>query len=149
MAAPIIERPKMRVVQTLTVSKTYRQWEDWAVGDVVIGKIVGKHKDNYGKTSPVILVDYCSFKGESAEKYMGKNLVLNSCANLANPLKEAGIINKDGDDVQLGKTIQVEYTGKYTLEKGPYKGKEGHDMQIQVVEVDDGSQVTESQDVDL
>lgn len=146
MSTPV-QRPKMRVVQTLTISKVYRGWDDYSVGDIVIGKIVGKHKDNYGKTSPVINVDYCSFKGESADKYMGKNLVLNSCANLANPLIEAKIISEDGTDIELGKTIQVEYTGKYTLVKGPFKGKEGHDMQIQIVESDDGSDLSE--DVDL
>lgn len=141
-----VERPKMRVVQNLTISKVYRAWEDYSVGDVVMGEIVGKHKDNYGKTSPVIKVSYCSFKTEDAAKYMGKNLVLNSCANLNNPLTEAKIISADGTDISTGKTIQVEYTGKYTLAKGPYKGKEGHDMQIQLLESDDES---ESEDVDL
>lgn len=139
-----VQRPKMRVVQTLTISKIYRGWDDYSVGDIVMGEIVGKNKDNYGKTSPVIRVDYCSFKGESADKYMGKNLVLNSCANLSNPLTEAKIMSADGTDIETGKTIQVEYTGKYTLTKGPFKGKEGHDMQIQVLEAD-----IESEDVDL
>ncbi len=150
----IIERPKMRVVETLSSAYSFKKWEDFSVGDIVVGKVVSSHKDMYHKLNPVIKVEYCSFKDGTAANYMGKELVLNSCANLANPLAKAGIVEMsivDGKKVitkiNKGQTIQVEYTGKYTLEKGLYKGKEGHDMKVELVELD--TDTTPAEDFDL
>ena len=50
--------------------------------------------------------------------------------------------------VKKGKTIQLEYVGKYMIEKGPYKNKEGHDMNILLVEPDTEA-TTPAEDFDL
>lgn len=125
----------------LTINKTYRKWEDFDMGDVVIGKVIGNHIDQYGKDCPVIEVLDAQFKKDSA-KFQGKNLVLNSCGMLSKAMKDA--------NVQLGELIQVEYKGTSNIEKGPFKGKDAHVMDIQIVEEDTGEEeLTEDDDSGL
>lgn len=119
-----------KVKKELTIQKTYRKWEDYQVGDMVLGELVGYHKDRYGKDCPIIKVEEAFFKDKKVgQSLIGKNLVLNSNGMLDKALKNGG--------VQIGDVIQVEYQGKNMMEKGPYKGKEAHAVGVQVMAEDD------------
>jgi hypothetical protein len=106
--------------------RTFRKWEDWEVGDILIGKYVSQGTDQYDKPSYVIEVYEAQFKDKKAAKVAsdGINLCLNSC----------GMLDKAMEGVEFGEVIQVEYTGTATIEKGKYKGKESHMMDVMVVE---------------
>jgi hypothetical protein len=130
---------KFVVKRKLTVQKTYRKWEDWDIGDIVIGEYQAVHKDQYGKDCPVIRVEDAFFKDKKVQKeVIGKNLVLN--AN--------GMLSKALEGIDLGEIIQVEYRGKSSIEKGPYKGKEAHLVQVDLVEEDDSDLADEDEDED-
>lgn len=128
---------KFVVKKQLTIQKTYRKWEDYDNGDIVIGELVAIHKDQYGKDCPVIKVEDAFFKDKKFQKEVeGKNLVLNANGMLSKALK----------DVPMGTVIQVEYRGTATIEKGPYKGKDAHVVQVDIVEEDDNDLVEEDED---
>lgn len=127
------ESEMTQVKRTFTVKKslggaqTYRKWEDYSEGDVVIGTYVGTHICQYKKTNYKIKVLDAQFEDfELAETLIGKTMVLNS----------AGSLDKQMEEVSEGDTIQMEYTGKMLLTKGPYAGKEAHTMSVSIVEVD-------------
>lgn len=104
--------------------KMYRKWEDYQVGDVVIGTYVDTHVDQYKKNCPVIEVVDAQFKDKTGSKYVGKNLVLNA----------AGMLNKAIEKAELGQMLQFTYNGTSTIEKGPYSGKDSHLIQTDLVE---------------
>ncbi len=112
--------------------KVYRKWSEYETGDVVVGKYIGTHKDQYDKVNMVLLVEDAYFKDGTGEDMVGKNLVINSC----------GTLDKAMEELAEGAMVQIEYTGTVKLEKGPYKGKEAHTMSIVEVEAD-------SEDMDL
>ena len=117
------------------LSKVYRPWDEYDVGDIVVGKYIGKHTDNYDKECFVIKVESAFWKDKKAQTNVeGKNLVLNS----------AGVLNKAMKDANEGEIIQVEYTGKSMMEKGKYAGKEAHTMQVDVME-----EASETSEADL
>lgn len=126
---------KFKTKQHLTISKMYRQFDDWETGDVVIGTIIGTHTDKYGHECPVIKVLDCQFK-KDAKMYMGKNLVINS----------TGKMRKNMPDIVLGVTIQVEYLGSNVMSKGKFSGKSAHDVDIQIVEEENESEDEVSSD---
>jgi hypothetical protein len=106
--------------------KMYRKWEEYEVGDVLIGRYVDTHTDQYKKVCPVIEVIDAQFKDKSGTKYIGKNLVLNA----------AGMLNKAIEKAEKGQLLQFTYNGQSTIEKGPYAGKESHLIQTDIVEED-------------
>jgi hypothetical protein len=119
---------KYAVKREVSGPKLFRKWDDFSSGDIVIGVYVGEHNDEtYGKTHRKIKVEDVYFKGEAPEKFIGKTLVLNS----------AGFLDKAFETIEVGEIVQVEYSGKSTIEKGPYKGKEGHSGMVNVVELED------------
>ncbi len=114
--------------QTLSGGKkVYRKWDEYEVGDVLIGKYVAIHTDQYKKECPVVEVLEAQFKDDSGDDLEGQQLVLNAC----------GMLNKALEDVAFGQLIQVTYNGKSTIEKGPYKDKEAHTMSVDIVELDE------------
>lgn len=118
--------------KSLTLSKVYRPWEEYAEGDFVVGKVVGFHKDNYDKKSVVVEVEEASFVDKKkAKEVTGKNLVLNSCGQLEKQI--------ENEEIQIGHILEVIYKGKSTIEKGKYKGKEAHVLEINLLEEDDGT----------
>jgi hypothetical protein len=134
---------KLVVKRSLTLQKSYRSWDEYTVGDIVVGEIVGWHEDNYGKKGPVVKVEEAFFKdAAAAKKATGQNLVLNSNGMLSNALKEGGI--EPGD---VGAIIQVEYQGKNKLTKGPYKGKDAHVVDVAIMGEEE--EVSEEDDGDL
>ncbi len=108
----------------LAGSQTYRKWSDYSEGDVVVGKFVGTHTDNYDKVNPKIKVIHAEFRDGSGEALIGQTLVLNSC----------GVLDKAMEDVQEGEYIQVVYNGTITMQKGKYAGKEAHTMDVSLVD---------------
>ena len=107
-------------------AKAFRKWEEYATGDVIIGKYVDIHTDQYKKTCWIIDVEEAHFK-KSKEDYAGKHLVLNNCGSLAKAMEK----------VSVGDLLQIEYTGMTTIEKGPYAGKDAHTVKVDVIELED------------
>lgn len=127
---------KYKVKRSLSGPKEYRQWGDYEVGDVVVGTLIGWHKDNYGNDCPKIKVLDGYFKDGTLKNYIDKVLVLNSC----------GTLDKAMEDVVEGDMIQLEYSGTNEIKEGPYKGTEAHTMTVDIVEEDDGDEEEEEDD---
>lgn len=104
--------------------KMYRKWEDYDIGDIVIGKYTDTHTDQYGKLCWVIEVYDAQFKDKSGSKYVKKNLVLNA----------AGMLDKAMKKLELGEVIQAEYQGTSVIEKGKFAGKDSHVIEVQLCE---------------
>ena len=121
------EKRKFKVTKKLNGQKMYRKWAEYDEGDIVVGKYIDKHTDNYEKENYVIEVVEAFFKDKTGTKYEGKNLVLNSCGGL----------DKAMEKVSLGELVQVEYTGTSIMEKGKFAGKEAHGVTVSVVEYDE------------
>jgi hypothetical protein len=135
------EKRKFKVSRELTLAKQYRGWEEWEVGDIVIGEVVGVHEDKkYNQKSPVIKVIDAQFK-KDAKKFTGRNLVLNSTGMMRNAMPNI--------ESMIGKLIQVEYQGSGPMENGPYKGKNAHLTPVSLIEedVDHGQDSDESDDL--
>lgn len=129
---------KYKVSKTISGSpRIYRKWDEWKVGDIVIGKLEGFHLDQYKKNCPIISVEETMFKGDKTD-YTGKHLVLNSC----------GKLDKAMEKVSEGQLVQVEYQGMSTIEKGPYAGKDSHGMEVSLIELCDEDS-DEQSDYDL
>ena len=133
--------------QSLTLNKTFRQYVDWEEGDIVVGKIVGQHKDNYEKQCAVIEVESSFFKGEKDDSLAGKNLVLNTCGSLTKALVDGGIYDEDSEKFVMGTILQVEYKGKVKIVKGTHKGKDAHVVNVDVM--GEADETTEEEEVDL
>jgi hypothetical protein len=118
---------KYAVKKKLSGSQSYRKWEDYSEGDVVVGEFVGIHTCQYDKQNPKIKVLEADFKDGSGEDLVGKTLVLNSC----------GSLDKAMEEVEENDILQVEYTGKIVLEKGPFAGKTAHTMEVSICEADE------------
>lgn len=102
-------------------ARVYRSWKNWEEGDTLIGKFQKQFEDNYGNPGYEVEVIETDFhNGENIEQ--GKVIGLNSC----------GSLNYKMEEVQLGSVIRVEYNGTDIGEKGPYKGKEFHDVSLDV-----------------
>lgn len=110
---------------------TFRKWDEYESGDTVTGEFVGTHVDQFKKTNYKIKVLDAQFSQDqdAAEALIGKVLVLNS----------AGSLDKQMTEVVEGDCIQMEYTGKTLLTKGPFAGKEAHGMIVSLVEMQDES----------
>lgn len=104
---------------------SFRKWGDWEVGDIVIGTFVGMHMDQYKKEGTIITVEDAQFKDKKeAKALIGKTLVLNA----------AGKLNKAVADLTEGDIIQVTYNGTSEIEKGKFKGKDAHDIEVDLCE---------------
>jgi hypothetical protein len=110
---------------------SYRAWKMWETGDVLIGKFVQAGEDQtYGKPTWTILVEEAMFSDEDlAETLKGKRLTLNS----------NGMLDKAMEQVQLGEMVQITYNGTSEIEKGKFKGKDAHQVEVEVV-VEEGNE---------
>lgn len=106
--------------------KQFRKWDEWNEGDILIAKLADTYEDQYGKTVWVMAVVDAQFKDGSGDKYIGKDLALNSCGMLDKAMKRAS----------LGTMVQITYDGQSTIEKGKFAGKESHVVQVDEVEED-------------
>ncbi len=135
------QKRKYVVKKKLTIAKTYRAWDNWAVGDIMVGKVVGIHEDmKYDKQSPIINVEEAFLKKDKAKDYIGKNVVLNYCGQLA----------KNYPEITVGDVLQVEYTGKGVIQgKSKYAGKEAHSVQVDLMgEIGDDEELEEADEED-
>lgn len=123
------------VTKNLSGSNTYRKWSEYSEGDCVVGKFVGFHVCQYKKQNPKIQVVHADFADDSGETLIGKTLVINSC----------GSVDKAFENLSEGDGVQIIYTGKITMQKGPYAGKEAHTVTCDMVDL--GS--SEENDYDL
>lgn len=115
------------VKKTLGGAQNYRKWEDYEMGDVVVGTFMGIHVCQYKKNNFKIKVLDAQFMDhELGESLIGKTLVLNAM----------GSLDKQMSEVQEGESVQVEYLGKSLLTKGPYAGKDAHGVSVAIVEVE-------------
>lgn len=129
--------------------KNFRRWADWAEGDYVIGKYVGTHTDQYDKECMMLEVADAQFKRKKeGDALIGKVIVLNA----------AGQLNKAMEQMEEGQMVQVTYQGTSTIEKGKYKGKDAHVIEVDLVEEegdedeetdDDGEETEEDEYVDV
>ena len=125
---------KSRVFRSLSVSKEYRPWSQWEIGDFVIGKFEDQGIDNYKKACYILKVDEVFFNDEEAqEKFkVGELIGLNHNGILAKVMAS--------DDVNFGDIIRIEYQGMNTMSKGNHFGKDAHSLLIQVAEEGDDLQ---------
>lgn len=104
---------------------TYRAWGEWDVGDIIVGTFKGEQTDQYDKPNWLLDVEEAFFTNKKEQKRIkGQILGMNSSGKLDAAMK----------DVEEGDMIQVEYKGMSTIEKGKYKGKDAHDIEVDLVE---------------
>lgn len=101
----------------------YRKYDTWDVGDQIAGELVSISKDQFGKPAYVIKVQDVMFKKTSEQPAIGESFTLNSAGGLEYKIEQAGGIN-------VGDVMGVEYNGKVTVEKGKWKGKQTHDIDL-------------------
>jgi hypothetical protein len=127
----------------LSGSRTeFRPWKDWETGDILIGKFVGEKEDQYGNPGWIFEVEDAQWEG--GKKLGGKKITLNS----------AGQLNKAMTDNELepGQWVQVTYNGTAEIEKGKYKGKDSHLIEVDLLEEEneesDEEELEEDEDED-
>lgn len=134
-----MEKRKYKVTKNLSgIPKVFRKWEEWAIGDIVVGKIIGTHTDQYDKLNLIVEVEEAFFSKDSA-KFKDKNLVLNHCGKMAAAVfkknKETG---EETLKIPEGTLVQISYDGTSMIEKGKFKGKDAHVVSVDIVEEDTG-----------
>ncbi len=126
-------------------SKKYRAWALWLEEDYIVGKFVGTSTDKYGKTSWHIAVDETNIEFDSAHGYTnqfnkwvpdveiveGETIALNSNGGLDHKMEQT----------EQGEIVKIIYNGMKPLTKGPFAGKECHDVSVLVAE--DGDEEAE------
>lgn len=115
----------------------YRKWNEWDTGDVLIGTYKGSQTDNYDKPNWLIEVEDAQFTDKKAAKKLNPNE--DGDKNIIG-LNSSGKLDAAMDKVEIGDMIQVEYKGMSTIEKGKFKGKDAHDIEVDLVEEDDGGE---------
>lgn len=99
-------------------ARQYKKWNEWEVGDFVVGTLVEVGTDQFSKANYIIELLETSME----DLELGKNFCLNSCGSLDYKM----------EDVEIGAVIRVEYEGQVELEKGPFKGKLAHTVDLQI-----------------
>ena len=122
--------------QQIGGKSTFRKYDNWDAGDQIAGKLVSISKDQFGKPAYVIKVEEVSFKKTSEQPNVGELFTLNSSGGLTYKIEQAG-------GVVAGDIIGVEYNGKATIEKGKWRGKVTHDIDLFVSKQGDRSVVVE------
>jgi hypothetical protein len=118
-----------KVTKKLSGGKSeYRKWSEWAEGDVVIGKLVSTGIDTFKKPNYKLEIEDAQLADKALSKSLtGKMLTLNS----------SGMLDKAMTDVSEGQMLQITYGGTAEIEEGPYKGKESHIIQVDLVELEE------------
>lgn len=124
--------------------KVFRKWSEWTEGDVLIGKLIGTHEDNYQNTCLVLKVVDPQFKSaKEAKKFEGLDIVLNSSGATDRVVEQL----QEGK-IEEGEMLQISYNGMETMEGGKYKGKERHLIDIETVEEESGEESQEEESDD-
>lgn len=107
----------------------YRKWAEWETGDLIICKFLAQGEDQYEKPNWKVQVEDAQFaSSKESKKYTGQVLTLNS----------AGQLDKAMEKVEEGDMIQVTYQGTSVIEKGKFKGKDAHLVEVDMVVEDTG-----------
>jgi hypothetical protein len=114
--------------QSVTGKVGFRSWKNWEEEDYICG--IFKHTQpnelNRQRNDVVITVTDHSFQTESEfDPKNGDLFKVNAATSLQGAI-DKGI--KEGDE------IKVVYKGAYTVQKGTWKGKEGHNLEVFVKE---------------
>lgn len=132
-----------KVAKKLSGAKTtYRKWAEWAEGDIVIGKLLKVGEDQYQKPNYMLEVEDAQLADKKlAKELIGKNITLNS----------SGMLDKAMAEIELGKFVQITYNGTAEIEKGKYKGKDSHviEVDLMVEEGDEDVSEEEAEEEDL
>lgn len=125
-----------------TVKAVYRKWNEWDVGDILIGTYKGSQTDNYDKPNWLIEVEDAQFSNaKDAKKLMpkgGEKVIIG--------LNSAGKLDGALEQIEIGDMVQIEYKGMSEIESGKFKGKDAHDIDCDLVEEDDGEEDEDSDD---
>jgi len=118
----------------------YRAWKEWEVGDYIIGTYVGSKTDQYEKPNWIFKVEEVGGPSIKAlKKLVDQNIGLNSAGNL-----NSAMVDKNGNEkVVIGTALQITYNGMEEMEGGKYKGKDKHNIDVEVMEDEDGSEAPE------
>lgn len=127
-----------------TVKATYRKWNEWDSGDILIGTYKGSQTDNYDKPNWLVEVEDAQFTNAKA----AKKLMPKGDEKVVVGLNSSGKLDQAMEQVEIGDVIQVEYKGMSTIEKGKYKGKDAHDIEVDLVEEDDEDEDDEDESED-
>lgn len=125
-----------------TMRAVYRKWGEWDAGDVLIGTYKGSQTDDYDKPNWLIEVEDAQFSNAKA----AKKLMPKGDEKVVVGLNSTGKLDAAMEQAEIGDVIQVEYKGMSTIEKGKYKGKDAHDIEVDVVESDDDEDDEDSDD---
>lgn len=108
---------------------TYRAWEKWKEGDILVGKYIGTGPtDKYGKDTFQFEVEELFFNDKKAQKELkDKVLTLNFTGGFAKSMKS----------VDEGDMVQLTYNGQNEIQKGEWKGEMAHAIEVEVGEMDD------------
>jgi hypothetical protein len=122
-------------------SRKFRSWADYSVGDVVLGKFLGSFPNQFDESKPNYSIEVLEsfLKDKKAQKEITEGTIL--------ALNHTGMLHKALSNMEIGKIIQVTYNGSNTMEKGKFKGKSAHTMEVMEM-VEDGAS-EESDSVDL
>lgn len=124
--------------RTVMGQSSYKSWKNWEEGDYLVGKYVSQQEDNYGKPNYKVEVIEAGFSSGDAPK-AGAMFTFNS----------SGALNKAMDEVKEGDVIKVIYKGEETINKGKYKGKAFHSMEVLVAPANGSQPVVTNSDEDL
>lgn len=120
-----------------SVRALYRKWAEWDAGDILIGTYKGSQTDSYDKPNWLVEIVDVQFGDKKAAKKFPVDEIIG--------LNSSGKLDKAMESVEVGEMIQVTYNGTSTIEKGKYKGKDAHDIEVDVVE-EDGEETEDDAD---
>ncbi len=122
-----------------SVRALYRKWNEWEVGDVLVGKYKGSQMDSYDKPNWLIEVEDAFFTNKKEQKRLiGQIVGLNS----------SGGVDRSMEKCSEGDMVQFTYNGMERMDGGPYKGKDKHLIEVDLVTEDDGSEPEENEEED-
>jgi len=118
--------------------QVYRKWSEWNEGDILIGKYKGFKEDQYEKPNWLVEVeDACFSNAKEAKELVGKVIGLNS----------SGQLDKAMEKLTEGQWVQITYNGTAEIEKGKFKGKDAHVIEVDLL-VEDGAEEASEEDFD-
>jgi len=107
--------------KSVSGGSSYRAWKKWAEGDYLVGKYISESEDNFGNPNYKVEVLEASFDDGTAPK-AGSNFSFNS----------SGSLKRAMGSIEVGDVVKVIYKGEGIIEKGKFKGKPFHNMEVLV-----------------
>lgn len=107
--------------KTVIGQSSYRPWKNWSVGDFLVGKYVAETQDTFGNPNYKVEVIEAKFE-DGKEPKPGTVFTFNS----------SGSLKKAMPTIDFGQVVKVIYKGEGVVEKGKFKGKTFHNMEVLV-----------------